>query len=440
MKKILFVIVLSSTLSWAQLLLEENFDYSTGILTNVSSSWTESPIGSMDVQVYEGNLSYNNYLSNNIGRLIKLDGGANGRSGIKRNFSIQSTNITIYWSFLLNVVSTSNMDSSTGDYFANFQTSDFLNRAYVYIKQGSNASKYNVGLAKTSSSSLTWYNNELDINTTYLIVVAYSFITGSGNDIAKLWVNPNLSVEEPNPDISITSGTDANDISAIQFRQRSKSGDMYIDGIRVATSWTQAPLPVELTSFTASLINKTVQLNWSTATEVNNYGFNVERKEENKDWKKIGFVNGNGNSNSPKNYSFIDDYPPVGRIQYRLKQIDYDGAFEYSPIVEIEVSAPNKIELHQNKPNPFNPRTTIVYSITALTIDQSNVMQHVTIKVYDILGREVAILVDDYKQPGYYKVEFSADKLNGNPLPSGIYFYTLQSENYYLVKKMILAK
>ena len=149
-------------------------------------------------------------------------------------------------------------------------------------------------------------------------------------------------------------------------------------------------LPVELTSFNATVSNNNIKLSWQTATEIKNYGFEIEREKLTSNstsgvWQKIGFVNGNGNSNSIKNYSFIDNGLSDGKYSYTLKQIDNDGNFEYSKKVEISVTQANKFNLDQNYPNPFNPSTKIKYSLQ----NASNV----TLTVYDILGNKVQVLV-----------------------------------------------
>lgn len=189
-------------------------------------------------------------------------------------------------------------------------------------------------------------------------------------------------------------------------------------------------LPVELTSFTANVIGPSALLNWQTATEVNNYGFDVERRVQNADWQKIGFVQGHGNSNSTKNYFFTDRaITSSGKYYYRLKQIDFDGQFEYSDNVEVEISAPRDFVLHQNYPNPFNPTTVISWQIA--------VGSQVSLKVYDTLGREVATLVDEYKPAGSYYCKL---KLENGELSSGVYFYRLITDNKSEMKKMILIK
>jgi hypothetical protein len=190
------------------------------------------------------------------------------------------------------------------------------------------------------------------------------------------------------------------------------------------------PLPVELTTFTAKTDGDVVVLNWATATEVNNYGFEIQRSvtgAQCSGYEKIGFVPGHGNSNSPKVYSYVDKTAPVGKVTYRLKQIDIDGASEMSNIVSVNVKAPALLTLKQNYPNPFNPTTEIAYSLPEAG--------KVTMAVFNVIGQKVAVLVNKNQEAGNYKVTFSAANL-----PSGIYFYKIQSGSFVSVKKMILMK
>ncbi len=199
------------------------------------------------------------------------------------------------------------------------------------------------------------------------------------------------------------------------------------------------PLPVELTTFKAVALNNQVKLNWSTATETNSYGFDIERTvvnnqpstanlfQANEIWTKIGFVRGSGNSNSPKSYSFIDNNLSNGtNFQYKLKMIDNDGNYKYSNVVNVTIQ-PSAYTLMQNHPNPFNPTTIIEYELP--------VRSKVLLNVYDILGNKVATLVNEVKNAGKYKVQF-----NGADLASGIYFYELTANNNSVIKKMILMK
>ena len=187
-------------------------------------------------------------------------------------------------------------------------------------------------------------------------------------------------------------------------------------------------LPVELTTFTASLSEQSVELIWKTATEVNNYGFDIERKIKEGDWSKLSFVNGHGNSNSPKFYSFVDNsVEESGNYYYRLKQIDIDGTYEYSEIVEANLGAPNKFELNQNFPNPFNPYTSIQFN---LPYDNQ-----IKLTVFNILGEEVAELLNTKITAGYHSIQFDGAELN-----SGIYFYKLESKDFTQIRKMMLIK
>ncbi|MDP2300942.1 MAG: T9SS type A sorting domain-containing protein [Ignavibacteria bacterium] len=191
-----------------------------------------------------------------------------------------------------------------------------------------------------------------------------------------------------------------------------------------------SPLPVELTSFTALIKSKTVNLSWKTATEINNYGFEIQKSEVRSlksEWTKVGFVNGNGNSNSAKEYNFTDKSVSTGKYLYRLKQIDNDGKYEYSKEIEVDLGMPTEFLLEQNYPNPFNPSTSIKYSVVG--------SQNVILKVFNVIGKEVAVLVNEKKEPGTYTVDFSAANL-----ASGTYLYRLQAGEFVQTKKMVILK
>ncbi len=208
-------------------------------------------------------------------------------------------------------------------------------------------------------------------------------------------------------------------------------------------------IPVELVSFTSSVSENNVTLSWMTATETNNMGFDVERKQvhnpqtsvSNEEWNAINFVDGNGTTTETNKYSFTDHGLNSGKYQYRLKQIDFNGSFEYSSIIEAEIGSLNKFVLEQNFPNPFNPSTTIHYTIPNVTLSLSSRAEsrdegtRVQLKVYDVLGNEVATLVNEAKSAGSYEIEFNAEKLS-----SGIYFYELKAGAFIQTKKMILLQ
>lgn len=191
-------------------------------------------------------------------------------------------------------------------------------------------------------------------------------------------------------------------------------------------------LPVELSSFNFNVQNNNVKLYWTTLSELNNSGFEIERKiideQHPQDWIKISFVEGNGTTNSISDYEYSDKGLNPGKYNYRLKQIDYNGNFEYHDLSgEVAISNPERFELAQNYPNPFNPSTVIGYSLS-----QSG---FVSLKVYDLSGKEVYTLVNEVQNAGNYEVA-----LNASNLSSGIYFYKIIAGDFISTKKMILTK
>lgn len=196
-----------------------------------------------------------------------------------------------------------------------------------------------------------------------------------------------------------------------------------IDDITAA----EEPLPVEFTSFSSSTTGNTVNLLWTTATEINNSGFEIQRKNKTeKEWISRGFVKGMGTSSEKHGYSFSEQDVPEGNYYYRLKQVDYSGVFSYSDVVEVEVNAV-QFYLSQNYPNPFNPATVITYSLPR--------SGYVSLKVYNSVGEEIATLVNNINEAGSHKIEFDASRLS-----SGVYYYSLESGNFSQTNKMILMK
>ncbi|MDD8018484.1 MAG: T9SS type A sorting domain-containing protein, partial [Bacteroidota bacterium] len=184
-------------------------------------------------------------------------------------------------------------------------------------------------------------------------------------------------------------------------------------------------LPVELTEFFALSKTSSVELQWTTATENNNYGFEVEKSYSPNQWEKIGFIDGAGTSNSQHHYTFTDQSPSGGINTYRLKQIDHDGKFKYSPIAEATV--PMKFSLSQNFPNPFNPATAIKFSVPSAS--------HVSLKIFNSAGQEVADVVSQDIAAGTYTARWDA-----TGFASGVYFYRLQTGNLVETKKLMLLK
>ena len=221
--------------------------------------------------------------------------------------------------------------------------------------------------------------------------------------------------------VAIPLSIDGNDIFGA-----AATDEMYIDNYYFGDAMPPI-IPVELTSFTGICNNGVVELNWKTATEVNNQGFEIQRKAETNEYMTIGFVQGFGTTTEPRNYSYTDNTVETGSYTYRLKQVDFDGTFAYSPEVEVDVTAPLTFNLEQNYPNPFNPSTNIRYSVPEAG--------NITLAVYNVVGEEVAVLANGYTEAGSFNVTFDASNL-----PSGVYLYKLQSANSVQTKKMLLLK
>jgi hypothetical protein len=187
------------------------------------------------------------------------------------------------------------------------------------------------------------------------------------------------------------------------------------------------PTPVELQSFSAAVVNGKVNLEWTTATEKNNRGFEIERKSGNSDYLAIGFVQGAGTVTTPNHYSFVDRDNTRGLFTYRLKQVDFDGKYTYSNEVTVNVPATSDFVLEQNYPNPFNPSTKINYSVPNGA--------RVKLILYDILGNQVKELSDEFKEAGNYSYMLNADGLS-----SGVYIVRLIAGTTKKVIKITLAK
>jgi len=191
-------------------------------------------------------------------------------------------------------------------------------------------------------------------------------------------------------------------------------------------------VPVEMTSFTATAVKDEVKLNWTTATETNNQGFEIQRLQNSKieklqDWDVIGFIPGFGTTTEPKAYEYTDSKLATGNYTYRLKQVDFDGTSVYSEEVNVVVELPLEYSLEQNYPNPFNPSTTINYTIAEDGF--------VKLSIYNMLGEEVATIVNTTQKAGKYEVNF-----NGSNLSSGVYVYRIEAPNFTAARKFTLMK
>ncbi|MBI2428023.1 MAG: T9SS type A sorting domain-containing protein [Ignavibacteriales bacterium] len=423
MKKlgILFVVVLMCAGGASAQLLTEDFDFSGNLTDN---GW-ERHSGTTDIIATTTGLTYSGYANSGVGQSANVIGAS---EDVSKTFTRQTGDgLTLYLSALLQVTDAAN--SLAGSYFLHLGNridggattaleTQFCARVFAKVDASGN-----VQIGASNTSTATYSSTNYAKNTTYLVIVKYVLFTGT--DSVKMWVKssgvPSNEGDAGTPDVQLAIDSATDSVNCVAIRQATGIPDFNIDGIRVATEWANAPLPVELTSFAAVAKGRGVELAWRTATEVNNHGFEIQRSEvrgQKSDvrgqWTKIGFVDGAGNSNATKEYSYRDNVPVSGKYLYRLKQVDNDGKFEYSSSVEVNASTlASGYELAQNHPNPFNP----------------------SLKVYDMLGKEIATLVNGKQTAGAYSVPFDASSY-----PSGIYFYTLRAGNCIETKKMLLVK
>jgi len=298
----------------------------------------------------------------------------------------------------------------------------------------------NLGSSWTATTSPSWNMVEA---TDYTFDI---FANNTGSSISYTYQGVSQQVAAGSYDIWLNGvlvrhndsrgGFTGPNISSFAFVGRLSSGNaatIYLDDFSYSNLIENGPLPVELTSFTSSIIGNSVNLKWETATEVNNYGFDVERSSENSGWQKIGFVAGSGNSNSPKDYSFTDNPSGGTTFSYRLKQIDVNGTSKYYDAITINLSnASSEPQLLQNSPNPFNPSTIIKFYIPNTS--------DVTIRVYDMLGREVTTLINKQTTGGYHNVYWNGKDSKGENVASGVYLYRLTAGSFSETRKMNLLK
>ncbi len=255
-------------------------------------------------------------------------------------------------------------------------------------------------------------------------------------------VNPNLAAAVTFSPFKVLFSTDAGatwmdftgNYAGAHMRDVAFSGDgntMYVASRDQGVFWMDITqyVPVELVSFTAEPVINGIRLNWSTTSELNNSHFEIERSADKITFEKIASVNGYGTTTVQQTYSYIDKNVKEGIYYYRLKQVDFDGTSSYSLIIEVENAVPSSFVLAQNYPNPFNPSTSISW--------QTPVSGWQSLKVYNAIGKEVAALVNEFREAGKHSVEFDASSAR---LSSGVYFYKLQIGNFVQTKKMILLQ
>jgi hypothetical protein len=445
MKKILLLSVMCISFTYSQQLSTDFSSYSTGISLEGQDSWTTNIASASQAIVSNAApLSYSGYGSE--GKYVSASTNS-ATLYFSKSFVSAITlpsACTFYYSMLVRVSSAS---SWTNCFFLNSNIG-FFSRIWI---NDNGAGKWNIGLSK-NSLSLVYGTSNLNYNQTYLVVVRYTFNPGSSDDEAYVWVNPSLTGEPNIATAEAVSGngqgeyTTITECTGVVLYLKTGTPQWQLDDIRVGYGTTSfdafsdlnydGAMPVEVKEFSAiSKMNGTL-LTWNTSTEVNNHGFELQRSaigqqstDKSHKWDKVVFIEGRGTTNSPKEYSFMDHNLKAGKYAYRLKQIDRDGKYEYSQEVEVNISGvPLKFDLIQNFPNPFNPITTIGFSL--------QVSGPTTLKVFDMIGKHVATLVNEKLEAGvHYQRIFDGSKLS-----SGIYFAKLTSEGKSQTKKLILIK
>jgi len=259
----------------------------------------------------------------------------------------------------------------------------------------------------------------------------------------------NLKLEPPNIDQRNVANTVTNQWEELVFDYSAHIGvnvatlTIIPDHVNDPRTWSStnyfdnisfnAIIPVELTSFTGSYVGRYVELNWVTATEVNNWGFEIQRSSDNSSFATVGFIEGKGTTTEENHYSYVDrNVESRINYYYRLKQIDYNGTYSFSDVINLGKSLPSTIVLDQNYPNPFNPSTTISFALP--------VKSNVSLDVYNLVGQKLMTLVNGNLEEGNYNYNIDASNLS-----SGIYVYSLTATNEtgastVITKKMTLIK
>lgn len=413
-------VILFNCLGFGQLLTDGFNSYTNGNL-DTQGGWVPYGPGAQ-VQVESSTpLNYPGYVGTDLGKYLTVP-----QASVAWAYkSITAQNLTsdfnIWISFLIKI----NINAVNGSYILSFR--DYDNKtdgAMLYVTQGSSSSYVTYGVCKLSQIA---YTGDYPISSVQLIVMKYAFHTAS-RDTMFIWVNPSLGSSEPN--VSTANAFDAanNDpnwktsVSNIDIRPMNSNVGFSIDGIRIANTWSQAPLPVVLESFKSTVNENNVTLKWITAGEINNKGFQIIRNG-----MTVGWIEGSGNSNTPKQYSFTDKDLPDGSYDYALKQIDYNGNNSViGKQLNLSVTPPKTFEASVY-PNPFNSSANLKLHIPSAG--------QLSIKIFDISGKEIAEIYNGFSSAGRFSYSVS-----GISLSSGIYFCSIITTAGRKIKKFVVKK
>ncbi len=439
--KILFTLFSILSLCHGQQL-DLNFSsYTSGTTLEGQDSWSTNVASGIEATIGNSTpLSYSGYGSG--GKYINVTTTSTVLYFNKPLVSsiVFAATSTFYYSMLINVQSADPLGPNC------FFIDAGIGIGRIWLRDD-NAGKWQIGVSK-NNLSLVWGTTSFTYNQTYLIIVRYSFNPGVTDDEAYVWVNPSLTGEPSTATAEAVSGSgqveysSATQINGLTLYLKALSPAWRIDDVRAGYGTTSSAafadmnydgaFPVELTGFTAQSISGGIRLNWSTQSEVNNYGFEIERRpvqDDHPQWTKIGFVEGHGTSHTRLQYEFFDKNAVNRSYAYRLKQIDRNGTSTYSDVVTLSAeTVPTRFELIRNFPNPFNPNTRIEFTVP------SN--GRATLSIVNIIGQQIATLFDGTAKAGQvHQMDFDAAKYSG-----GIYFARLQHGEKVQMIKMVLVK
>jgi hypothetical protein len=415
-------------------LLEEEFDYPPGDTLSRHGWGAHSGAGTNPLLIVPGSLSFPGYRSFSLGNAVALAGA--GGEDVDRSFS-PATSGELY-GYLLVSASTAR---TGGDYFFHLiegpgAGTSFIDK--VWIKDnGSGAAQF--GLTMRASSGATYSPLACAYNATHLLVVKHRFAQGAANDQVSLWIDPDVTQPEGPPSLLVSepASADPASLSLIALRQggATTSAALKIDAIRISTLWGEPPAPVALVGFIARRETPgRVRLDWTTLSELNNYGFFVQKSDRREDGFITcpGMLHGAGTSTTSHSYTYIDSIGTPGNF-YRLQQIDMDGTLRVSGVVEPSPTAVRQDRPREDAlllsayPNPFNPTTRLEYRSAAAA--------DVELSIYDLLGRRVETLVSGRNSGGVVTTEWKGARYTG-----GIYFARLSAPQGTRVVRLLLMK
>jgi hypothetical protein len=422
MKKLLLAIMMVGVLYVnAQNVFNEDFNY-TASQALTANNWTQiGTVVTNPISVVSPGLTYTGFTNSGVGNAAALT--TTGQD-VYRDLQSGISSGDVYLSFMLNVSAA----QANGDYFMAMvpagSTSSFFSRLFAK----SSSTGYVLGVSKWTETAI-YGTSVLNFNTTYFVVVKYSFsATTTTDDQASVYVlSSGIPITEPSSTyVGPTAGTAADqaNFSRLALRQgtASNAATLVIDGIRVSTNWATTSLPVQFKSFTATKGNDVVNLKWATASESNNKGFEIQRSINGAKYQTVGFVNGSGNSNVVKAYSFADSHETSGNICYRLKQIDFNGTTEFSKMACVNVLLDKSTAVFTT-PNPFNGSLHIKYNSVTEGIAH--------IQIIDMLGKS------------HQNTNMIVNKgentltLDTDALPVGIYFIRVNIGNEVTTQRIV---